>query len=301
MLNIKTLPKVLLFLAIFVFFSANSIYILEAESYKYSKNSNNQITFDFENANSKGLRLNLKAAMVVNYENGDVLYTKNAEKIRSVASLTKLVTAMVLLDKKIDLSQTVVISKEDAYKSSKSRLRIGYELSMIDLLHAAMLSSDNRAARAIARTVSGSLEAFSDEMNLKVRQLGLENTEFFEPTGLDPNNRSTAHEILKVMHYSYQYKLIREITKKKLYYVKIKNKNNKKLQMVNTNIIVHSKYKVLAGKTGYTIASDYCLTTIVKNNKGERLSIVVLGVPGDKLRFREARKLIDWGFNKIKS
>jgi D-alanyl-D-alanine endopeptidase (penicillin-binding protein 7) len=299
MLNLKTLPKVLLFLAFFVFFSANSIYILEAESYNFTENSGNQIYFDFENANTKELRLNLKAAMVVNYDNGEVLYTKNVEKIRPVASLTKLVTAMVLLDKNIDLSETVVITKEDAYRSSKSRLRIGYEFTLMDLLHASMLSSDNRAARAIARTVSGSIEAFADEMNLKVRQLGLENSEFYEPTGLDPNNRSTAHEILKVMHYSYQYKLIRSITQKKLYYVKIKNKNNKKLQMVNTNIIVHSKYKVLAGKTGYTIASDYCLTTIVKNKEGERLSIVVLGVPGDKLRFREARKLIDWGFKKI--
>lgn len=299
MIDLKTLPKVLLFLALFVFFSANSIYILEADSYPFSDNLNKNIYFNFENSQSDGIKLNLKAAMVVNYDNGNVIYSKNSEQVRPIASLTKLVTAMVLLDKKIDLSRTAVITKEDAFRSSKSRLRVGYELTLKDLLHAAMLSSDNRAARAIARTVSGSIEAFTEEMNIKVRKLGLENSKFFEPTGLEPNNISTAHEILKILHYSYQYKQIREITQKKIYFVKIKNRNNKKLQMVNTNIIVHSKYKVLAGKTGYTIASDYCLTTLVKNKQGERLSVVVLGVPGDKLRFREARKLIEWGFKQI--
>ena len=119
-------------------------------------------------------------------------------------------------------------------------------------------------------------------------------------SGLDKRNVSTAVEIAKILQYSYEYPLIKKITQKKNYFVKVRNKNNKKLQMVNTNLIVHSKYKVLAGKTGYTQAADYCLTTLVKNKKGEKLTLVVLGVPGDKLRFKEARKLIDWGFKQLK-
>lgn len=298
MIKKSTLPKVLLFLAAFVFFSANTVYFLEADNKDLTLNSDSGFHFDFETA-EKGPHLNLKAALLVDYSNGDVLYAKNAETVRSIASLSKLITAMVVIDKKVDLNKVMTITKEDAYRSSRSRLRTGYQLTVKDLLHAALLSSDNRAARALARATSGSYEAFASEMNRKVRELGLNHTMFFEPTGLDKNNVSTAHEIAKILQYSYEYDLIRRITQKKNYYVKVINKKNKKLQMVNTNLIVHSKYKVLAGKTGYIRASDYCLTTIVKNRKGEKLTLVVLGVPGDKLRFREARKLIDWGFRRL--
>ncbi|KAA3631964.1 MAG: D-alanyl-D-alanine carboxypeptidase [Calditrichaeota bacterium] len=298
MLNLKTLPKVLLMLAVFVFFSANTVYILEADgkSLVELKETNYQLNFDTV---KKGPYLNLKAALLVDYSNGNVLYAKNADKKRAIASLTKLVTAMVLFDNNVDLDKVMTITKQDAYKSSRSRLRTGYKLTVRDLLHAALLSSDNRAARALARATSGTIEKFVVEMNLKAKELGLEYTKFVEPTGLSKRNVSTAHEIAKILHYSYEYEAINNITQKKNYYVKIINKKNKKYQMVNTNLIVHSKYKVLAGKTGYIIAADYCLTTLVKNNKGEKLTCVVLGVPGDKLRFREARKLIDWGFKQI--
>ena len=300
MIKSSTFPKVLLMLATFVFFSANTIYFLEAKDAISDLDINNKFFFDFSHTKD-GPHLNLKAALLVDYSNGNVLYKKNCEAPRSVASLSKLVTAMVLLDHNVKLDSIVTISKSDAYKSSKSRLRAGYQLTVLDLLHAALLSSDNRAARALARATSGSIQQFADEMNKKVKEMGLENTIFYEPTGLDQRNMSTAVDIAKILQYSYDYPLIKKITQKKNYYVKVTNKKNKKLQMVNTNLIVHSKYKVLAGKTGYIKAADYCLTTLVKNNKGETLTLVVLGVPGDKLRFKEARKLIDWGFQELHS
>lgn len=298
MIRRSTLPKVLLFLAAFVFFSANTIYILEAESNYTKKPFTTECNFDFDKT-KKGPYLNLKSAILINYDNGQVIYTKNSEKIRPVASLTKLVMAMVLIDKNIQLDSVIAITRKDARNSSKSRLRIGYELTVNDLLHAALLSSDNRAARALARTASGSYEDFAKDMNYKMKKLNLENTEFVEPTGLSKNNISTAHEMAKILHYSYKYQLIKKITSKKSYKIKIQNRKNKYLNMPNTNLLIHSPYKVLAGKTGYIQASDYCLTTLVKNKKGERLTCVVLGVPGDRLRFREARKLIDWGFRQI--
>ena len=298
MIKLSTLPKVLLFLAAFVFFSANTVYFLEADSKTLDLPKNTGYHFNYSKA-KKGPYLNLKAALLIDYSNGEVLYAKNPAAKRSIASLTKLVMAMVLIDHNVDLNKVMTITKEDARNSSKSRLRKGYQLTVNDLLHAALLSSDNRAARALARATSGTIEKFAAEMNKKMRELGLDNTRFYEPSGLDKKNVSTAHEIAKILHYSYEYNLIKKITQKKNYYVKIKNKKNKKLQMVNTNLIVHSKYKVLAGKTGYIRAADYCLTTLVKNKKGERLTLVILGVPGDKLRFREARKLIDWGFKQI--
>ena len=136
-------------------------------------------------------------------------------------------------------------------------------------------------------------------MNHKVRKLGLKKTILYEPTGLDARNVSTAIEVAKILHYAYDYDLIAKITSSKTYQVKIRNKKNKSVRMANTNMMVHSRYKVLGGKTGFTRAADHCLTTLIRNKEGEKLTIVVLGVPGDRLRFRESRKLADWGFKHI--
>ncbi len=292
------IPPMFFLLAAFIFFSANSLYLLEGSDLTQKIGFRKVYQFDFDSV-KKGPYLNLKSAILVNYENGEVIYAKNCNAVRPIASISKLVAAMVILDKGVDLQRTEKITKKDAYRSSRSRLRVGYELTLYDLLHAALLSSDNRATRALARATSGSIESFVKAMNRKVKQMGLKKTEFHDPTGLDPRNVSTAHEVAKILHYAYDYTLIAKITSKKKYRVKILNRKNTYRLMVNTNLFIHSPYKVLSGKTGYIQASDYCLTTLVRNKKGQRLTLVVLGVPGDKLRFREARKLIDWGFRTL--
>ncbi|RKX23933.1 MAG: peptidase S11 [Candidatus Zixiibacteriota bacterium] len=301
MLNLKTLPKVLLLLAAFVFFSANTVYFLdEAPAASMSMAGDPICHFDFENVCEKHPYLNIKSGILVNYSNGNVLYAKNADSVRPIASITKLVTAMIVIDNRVDLDKTETITKEDSRRSSRSRLRTGYELTVRDLLHAALMNSDNRAARALARATSGSIEAFARDMNFKMRQLGLKHTRFVEPTGLDAQNVSTAHEVAKLLHYTYDYDLIAEITAKKTYQCRVLNsKKSKQIPMASTNLLVHSKYHVLGGKTGYIRAADYCLTTLLENANGERLTLVVLGVPGDKLRFREARRLVDWGFKQV--
>lgn len=300
MLTSRQLPKMLLMLAAFVFFSANTVYFIEAPNGPVHAASDKTYHFDFEHIpDGKRPYLNLKSAILVNYENGEVLYSRNADVPRPIASITKLVTAMVLLDQGVDLSGTQTITKEDARRSSKSRLKVGYEMTLLDLLHAALLNSDNRAARALARASCGSIEAFVREMNFKMKQLGLRKTIFYEPTGLDSRNVSTAHEVAKILHYAYDYELIAKITSGKTMMCDVINHKNKHLRMANTNLIVHSKYKVLSGKTGYIRAADYCLTTLIENKKGERLTLVLLGVPGDRLRFKEARRLADWGFRKV--
>ncbi len=291
--------RFLLLLAFFVFFTANSLYFIDLRSNEIYASITKTYEFNFE-SKKKGPYLNLKSAFLVDFETGNVLYAKNVNNPRAIASITKLVAAMVVLDSKIDLNKTAVISKSDARNSSKSRLKRGYELTLYDLLHAGLMNSDNRAMRAIARETYGSYDKFAEEMNKKIKRLGLKKSIFYEPTGLSSKNVSTAEEVAKILHYSYEYKLLAEITSKKRYKVKVLNKKNKRLQMANTNLMVASPYKVLAGKTGYIRAADYCLATLVKNKKGKKLTAVVLGVPGDKLRFKEARKLIDWGFRQLK-
>ena len=187
-------------------------------------------------------------------------------------------------------------SKEDAYQSSRSRLQVGYVMTVNDLLHAALMSSDNRAARAIARATSGTIEAFAKEMNRKARKLGLLDTYFVEPTGLSEHNVSTAHDVAKMIHYAYDYPLIREISTKDDYRVTIRNRKQTYRSLNNTNLLLNSSYSVCSGKTGYIRESDYCLATIVRDAHGQRMTAVVLGVPGSKLRFKECRKLIEWGY-----
>ena len=299
MLRLETLPRVLLLLAALVFFSANTVYFMEDDGREVLAPVDQSYHLDFEHALEKGPYLNVKSAIVINYENGQVIYAKNPDLARPVASISKLVTAMVVLDKVKDLTRTEKITREDAYRSSRSRLSVGFEMTLYDLMHAGLMNSDNRAARALARATSGSIEAFAVEMNAKVKQLGLENTVFHEPTGLDSRNVSTAAEVAKILLYAYDYKLIREITSKKRYRVKIQNRKNTYRQMANTNLLIHSKYKVLSGKTGYIRAADYCLCTLIKNWEGKTLTVVILGAPGDRTRFREARKLAGWGFKQV--
>jgi D-alanyl-D-alanine endopeptidase (penicillin-binding protein 7) len=298
MIDKAKLTRVLLLLAAFVFFSANTVYFVETPPGLLKAATPRTYHFDWHDVRQKSPRVNLKSAILVNYDNGKVIYAKNADTPRPIASITKLVTAMVIIDEGVDLSTTEKITKKDAYRSSRSRLRVGDEMTLKDLLHACLMNSDNRAARALARATCGTIEDFVREMNFKVKRLGLENTVFYEPTGLDSRNVSTAHEVAKLLHYAYDYPLIAKITSTKRYRCKVINRKNRFLPMANTNLLIHSRYKVLSGKTGYIRAADYCLTTLVQNRAGERLTCVVLGVPGDRLRFREARKLVDWGFKQ---
>ena len=293
----QKLSKVLLLLAAFVFFSANTVYFVETPQGPLKAATPRKYHFEWDNVRAKAPHFNLKAAILVNYDNGEVIYARNADVPRPIASISKLVTAMVALDHGVDLAKTETITKEDAHRSSRSRLRVGDQLSVKDLLYAALMNSDNRAARALARATSGSQEDFVRDMNYKVRELGLEHTAFYEPTGLDERNVSTAHEVAKLLHYAYDYPLIAKITSTKRYRCQVLNRKSRTVPMANTNLLVHSPYRVLGGKTGYIRESDYCLTTLVQNKAGERLTCVVLGVPGDRLRFREARRLIDWGYS----
>jgi D-alanyl-D-alanine endopeptidase (penicillin-binding protein 7) len=119
---------------------------------------------------------------------------------------------------------------------------------------------------------------------------------FYEPTGLDERNVSTAQEVAKIIHHAYKYPLIARITSDTRRQVKVINGRGRNLQMANTNLLVLSKYNVLTGKTGFIREADYCVGALVENGTGVKMTAVVLGAPGDKLRFREIRKMLDWGY-----
>ncbi len=259
-----------------------------------------QYELDFHNAKTKGLNVRLKSALLVNYSDGAVLYAKNPDEVRPIASISKLMTAMVVLDQNPDLNQIDSITKSDAFQSSKSRMMIGYKLSLNDLLYTSLMASDNRATRALARAVFGSYEKCAAAMNAKAAELGLTNSHFVEPTGLSSDNVSTATEVAKIIHFTRQYQMIGRVTSTQNYVIRVQSrKRTLKKSITNTNLLTHSPYDVLAGKTGYISAAQYCVVSLVQNRRGERLTVVALGAPGAMSRFREARKLVDWGFKQI--
>ncbi|GEM_PF-885101 len=257
--------------------------------------------FELPDSNvSREIHLNLRAAIAIDNYSQEVLYCYNADEVRPVASLSKLLTAMVVLDN-YRPDSVIEISKEDARRSSRSIFRIGDKVKVKDLLHAALMISDNRAARAVARSVEEDNEDFASLMNRKARTLGLKNTRMIEPTGLDENNKSTAADCARLVNLVLQYPALAYITSLKKYEFSYQNRYGKtrNKRLVNTNKMVYSKYRVLAGKTGYIIESDYCLTTVLENSNGDQVTVVVLGSPGPQTRFREARRLANFSFAKI--
>ena len=234
-------------------------------------------------------------AMIVNQQSGEIIYKKNSEQKASIASLTKLMTAMVILDSGLDLSEEVRISKKDIdkVKWTKSRLPIGGTLSRLELLKVALISSDNRAAYALSRTYTSGRKAFIEAMNVKAIQLGMENSQFRDPTGLDRRNISTAQDLVKMVQAAYEYKLIRQITTTPSEKVTI-GKRNTPLGFMNTNRLVRrGVWDIGLSKTGFIREAGRCLvmqTTI--NDKP--IIMVFLKSHGKYTRLGDANRVKKW-------
>jgi D-alanyl-D-alanine endopeptidase (penicillin-binding protein 7) len=246
---------------------------------------------------SANMRLNLRSGIVIDNETQKVLYCYNADKMMPIASISKLLTSMVVLDN-YRPDSIITITREDCLYSSRSTLRKNDRINVRDLLHISLIRSDNRAARAIARSVTLSTMEFAIKMNEKAKEIGLLNTIMYEPTGLDERNISTAADVAKLVNYASMYPEIARITSLKEYTFKAFNRK-KPRRIINTNKLLFSKYHVLAGKTGYISESAYCLTTIVEDENRNKVTVVVLGAPGPQARFREARRLAAWAFKKL--
>src|SRR6185503_4328311 len=165
-------------------------------------------------AEIRKIALRSASALVQDAETGEVVYGKNAETVVPIASITKLMTAMVVLDGGLDLDEKITLSRDDAVqmKGSRSRLRTGLTLSRRELLLLALMSSENRAAAALGQSYPGGLEAFVDAMNAKAALLDMTESRFVEPTGLSPANVSTASDLAKMVRAAHQYPLIREFS-----------------------------------------------------------------------------------------
>lgn len=235
--------------------------------------------------------LSSRSALVVRADNDEVLYQKNADLPASLASISKLMAAMVFLDGKQDLYTPVQVTNEDRdfIKGTSSRLMVGTTLSRKELLHIGLMSSENRAIHALARTYPGGQKAFVAAMNAKAHSLGMKNTVFYEPTGLDPRNNSTARDIVKMAKAAYKYPLIRQFTTDNGNQVTLAN--GKVIAYHNSNALVRKGiWDVALQKTGYIREAGRCMVVLSKLDN-DPVYMVFLGAPSAYSRVSDAERL----------
>ena len=222
------------------------------------------------------LYLHSSTALVFDINEGILLYDKDADKKMPIASLTKLMTAMVTLDANLDLNEVIQIKRidRDKLRGSKSRLSYGTKLTRYDLLKIALAASENRAAKALARTYPGGHQAFVAAMNKKAKILNMTKTSFMDSTGLHSENQSTAKDLIKMVATAEKYPLIRKFTTLGKSYVTDK-RSGWKIEFLNTNRLVRrKKWDINLSKTGYIADSGHCL--VMHTVISERPTIIVL-------------------------
>ncbi len=241
-------------------------------------------------ATGHALPLRSEHAIVISDETGQVVVEKNADTIVPIASLTKLLTAMAVLDSKPDMEEQISIESEDVdlLKHSRSHVPVGTTLPRKKILELALMSSDNRAAAALARTYPGGEPALIRAIANKVRTLGMLNTVIKEPTGLSPENTSTASDLAKMALAASKYPQIVAITTDKEDQI---NMNGRSRTFHNTNRLVGaSGWDVLLSKTGFTNEAGHCLIMRIKQ-AGRQATLVLLNANGGSSRLGDALRI----------
>jgi len=232
-------------------------------------------------------------AAVVDADTFQLLYEKNPNKVTPIASITKLMTAIVTLDAKLPLAEVVGVSDEDVddLKGTRSFLPVGSRLTREDMLHIALMASENRAAACLSRYYPGGRLAFIEAMNRKARELGMDNTHFVSPNGLSAENVSTALDLVRLVKAACEYPLIRQFTTDTEYDVFVGNTGTRRLQYVNTDRLVgRPDWEIELQKTGYITESGRCLVMEAQVD-GRHLIMVFLNAYGKLTCFADARRV----------
>jgi D-alanyl-D-alanine endopeptidase (penicillin-binding protein 7) len=234
------------------------------------------------------------SVLVIDQEQGEELYAKNPAAVMPIASITKLMTAMVILDAKLPLDETITIESADVdvVRNSGSKLRVGTRLLRRDLLLLALMASENRAAAALGRTYPGGINVFVEAMNAKAKLLAMDDTRFVDPTGLRSENVSTAQDLAKLVVAAHDYELIREQSTTPAY--RVNGVGRFGLAFRNTNGLVKSNgWKIGLSKTGFIRESGRCL--VMQATIGEKpVVIVLLDSWGKQTRIGDANRIKTW-------
>jgi len=248
-----------------------------------------------DHLNPNKLFLRSSSALIYDKSDDFILYDKEANKTMPIASLTKVMTAMVILDAKLDLNEKIRIKRKDRdrLRGSKSRLSYGTILTRGDMLKIALAASENRAAKALARTYPGGHDAFIAAMNKKATSLGMLQTKFRDSTGLHSKNVSTARDLVKLVSAASKYSLIQELSTLGKSYV-TDQRAGWKVEFFNTNRLVRRKnWDISLSKTGYIADAGHCL--IMETTIGNRPMIIVLLNSWGKLsKFGDSNRIKRW-------
>ena len=239
------------------------------------------------------LALKSGVALVLDQDTNEVLFSKNAEAVLPIASITKLMTAVVVTEANLPLDEMITITDDDidTEKGSRSRLKVGTTLPRGDMLHLALMSSENRAAHALGRTYPGGLAEFVAEMNHKARELGMNDTRYVEPTGLSSANQSSARDLATLVKAAHEHQIIRELSTSHEYAVEV---GNRPVQFRNTNGLVKSpEWDIGLQKTGYISEAGRCLVMQAKM-AGRQLIMVFLDSAGKYSRIGDAERVRRW-------
>ena len=239
------------------------------------------------------LDLKSSVALVLDQDTKEVLFSKNSQAVLPIASITKLMTALVVTETRQPLDETLTITQDDVdtEKGSRSRLVVGTQLSRENMLHLALMSSENRAAHALGRHYPGGLDAFVVAMNRKARDLGMADTRYVEPTGLSSLNQSSARDLATLVNAAYQHRLIRELSTSHEYQVEV---GNRELMFRNTNGLVRSPaWDIGLQKTGYISEAGRCLV-MQAQLAGRKLIMVFLDSAGKYSRIGDAERVRRW-------
>ncbi|MBZ0104783.1 MAG: D-alanyl-D-alanine endopeptidase [Sulfuricella denitrificans] len=240
------------------------------------------------------LQLASSVAMIVDQKSGETLFSRNAGNQAPIASITKLMTAMVVLDAGLGMDEPITISDADvdSLRNSSSRLRVGTTLSRQETLQLALMSSENRAAAALARTYPGGSPQFVAAMNRKAAELGMHHSHFVDSTGLHSENVSTAEDLVKMVKAGYHYELIRQMTTTETY--DVVNDNGHRTPYKNTNALVKSpSWDIGLSKTGFINEAGRCL--VMQAQIASRpVIIVLLDSWGKYTRTADANRIKKW-------
>lgn len=239
------------------------------------------------------LDLKSSVALVVDQENGQVLFSKNDSAVLPIASITKLMTGLIISEAKLPMDETVTITQDDVdtEKGSSSRLRVGTTLTRGELMHLSLMSSENRAAHALGRTYPGGMSAFVEAMNQRAQLLGMRDTKYVEPTGLSSRNQSSAQDLARLVAVASNDAMLTSLSTSPGHQVEV---GNRTLQFNNTNRLVKNpSWDILLQKTGYISEAGQCLVMSAKV-AGRKLTMVFLDSAGKLSRIGDAERVRRW-------
>jgi D-alanyl-D-alanine endopeptidase (penicillin-binding protein 7) len=232
------------------------------------------------------------AAIIYNPQTQQVLWEANSRDQRSIASLTKVMTAVTFIADDPDLTKTVTVTRADLLRASVTYLRAGEIISYGDLLHLTLIASDNAAARVLARTSEGGTAAFVTRMNDMAGHLKLETSQYADPSGLDARNMSSAYDLSVLIAFASTDERLSPIMRKASHTVQT---NLRAIAVHSTNkLLDNPDLGVLAGKTGFISKAGYCLATLLQVPQGSPVAVVILGATNSSMRFYEALHLFNW-------